>query len=840
MSQKTTSEAFTLPWGDLVQPLLRAIFAALSDLCNESFNQAKTDHGAINAHFKVLHRHPFQKDQHLVAAPQSEHSLRTRKGSVEVPTRISNLILNAFQKTDLEFQRAPGKFLPSPLQILLDFLTIPSEPASRAYAWATLRTLIFQEMGLWPDGNEVPPGFETFTFTDVRDALESIEREFTKRNNIDIKKPTKVLVGHFLAMKGLMKLRFGSLRDGTQRDPTGLRLQYCNNALLTPNDGYEFRVSELVERLPESAELINEIWGVPIPIRGADTVFFGGLRFSSKGGLVAVLSGPPGSGKTSFAIGLASVLAPLGARTVYITTEEDPADLRLKLATLTPKYHRNISVRSSSDITFKPIKLEAQQLGNATDRLETLREILQEIKNAESRNSDDVVDEPSAKHPTGLPLPCRLIVVFDGMKAYLPAIGSTGVGHENDYSLEQFVEDCHKLGALVILASAAEVKALMSLEYLVDVFITFEYRHSESPEEKPVRVMILHKTRHQISRPGAHIFHLSGADGIRLAPQLPSQLDKRSLLKIGVFHPNLFADILNRVFRFEDLVKVGPDSISSSLQVRVVTPPDDLNIYNRSHILVHGWGSTGKAGFGMKILAAPILEDRSTRRIVRKGRDHRILAVSFLYPREYYEELLNRLNKLFILEYRQTQELLVPPSELDVLHLYAGYLNPEDLFNSICRKLDEADWNGKPFTGILLDGLHNVFLQFPRIERNPMIWPMLYDMFRRRDVTVVTTDTTIGLDYDSKGIRGDMDLEIRQAKPLLHAIVQAADFFFELSYAPGKDTDQTSSKDGTDARWVPIPIVVRSAVGQERPRRDLFWHREKLVVFEQRTQGKLI
>lgn len=824
-------------------PLLGGVFGALSNLCDAKRNEGQIDYAALNAQFEILYRHPWQKDQHLVAAPNPEHSLRTRGQRVEEPTRISDMILNAFKKTNAEFQGASGKFLPSPLQILLDYLTIPSEPASRAYAWATLRALLFEEMQLWPEGHEVPQGFVTFTFTDVRDALGSIEAEFAKRNNIDLKNRIKVMVAHFLAMKGLMKLRFGSLKDGTQADPIELRLAYSQNGLLTPNDGYEFRVSELVERLPESAELINEIWGVPIPIRGADTIFFGGLRFSSKGGLVAALSGPPGSGKTSFALGLAAVLAPLGARTIYITTEEDPTDLKLRLATLTPKYLRTISVGPSEDaISFNPIKLEAKKLGNSIERFEILREFVKEIREAESTVSDEAAQTASMKSESaGLPLSCRLIVVFDGIKAYLPSAVGTAIGRENDYSLEKFVDDCQQLGALVILASAAEVPALMSLEYLVDVFLRFEYRNTESPEEKPLRVMILHKTRHQVSRPGAHVFHLSGADGIRFSPQLPSQLDKRSALKIGVYDPKHFLDVLNRVCRFEDLAKIDPSSGPlPSLQIRPAIPPN-LDIFVRSHILVHGWGSTGKAGFGLKVLTAPILEDRSKRRIIRGGRDHRILVVSFLYPKQYYEELLNHLNRLVGHEYGEYKDLSVSAGDVDVLHFYAGYLNPEDLFNSITRKLDEADWNGKPFTGILLDGLHNVFLQFPRIEKNPMVWPMLYDLLRRRDVTVVTTNTTIDLDYGRKRASWDVDLAIRQAKPLLHAIVQAADFFFEITSARGEErSDRTGGNEKRDAaERTEIQIIVRSAVGQGRPLTDLLWHREKLVVYEAPRQGDL-
>ncbi len=50
-----------------------------------------------------------------------------------------------------------------------------------------------------------------------------------------------------------------------------------------------------------------------------------------------------------------------------------------------------------------------------------------------------------------------------------------------------------------------------------------------------------------------------------------------------------------------------------------------------------------------------------------------------------------------------------------------------------------------PYTGVLIDGMHNVFVQFPVLENEVNFWPQLYNMLRRRPLTVVTTHTEFEL-----------------------------------------------------------------------------------------------
>ena len=847
------SNRFDLPYADVIERLLISIFHALENLCQTTTNEEFKPE-LINKEFSWINNkkeQPRVNYPHLRLGPR-EGKAQGREYNESSATRISGLVINAFDAANAQSSSAMAAFLPSPLSILLNYLTVPTEIGTRAYAWVSLRSWLFETLRIWPKGlGSLPLGYKSFSVDEIERELTTIENNFRRRDNIPLtNKPVQLFLLHLLAMKGLLNLRFGTVNNEPQQSlekALESRVQYCRDselvkyckeADLAKNKTYEFRVADSVERLPELAELANEIWGVPLPIRGADTLFFGGLRFTAESGLVTLVSGKPGTGKTSFALALAAALAPMGSRTFFITTEESTEDLRRRFHELTPRYLRRLwpSIYKQ-DEAFTPVRIEPKEFMPKGSGMNRMRDMIEKMTRASKlwANGDDMDNVVQA----GLPLPCPLIIIFDGIKSLLPNYDHTS-RHEVDssYSLDMFVADCRRLRSLVVLSSAAELDALDSLDYLVDIVIRLEHRNTDSFEEKPARVFVLRKTRHQISRPGAHIFHLSRTDGFRISAQLPSQLDKRVPVKVELPDKNHVVDIIGRVFQEKDIVCIDHDKKDVFGLPDIMTSPNYLDVFRYSDVVVHGMGSSGKAGFGMKLLMAPIV-NRTDRTIYIPPGRHRILVISFLYPLPYYEYLLDCINRLLGAEFPQLKEqkyarlAKMPASCLDVMHVYPGYLNPQDLVSKVIRRLDQAELEGEPFDGVLIDGIQNVFLQFPELERNTMIWPTIYDLLRRRALTVVTTHTTFRLEYSSGGEEMDLDLSMRQAKPLLHALVQAADFFLEIGIKTGNSSHMNATPTGQ------FEVRVRSAMYQARPTQSVCWHREKLVVYRDDRQLKL-
>src|SRR5207253_241501 len=74
--------------------------------------------------------------------------------------------------------------------------------------------------------------------------------------------------------------------------------------------------------------------------------------------------------------------------------------------------------------------------------------------------------------------------------------------------------------------------------------------------------------------------------------------------------------------------------------------PTFLKLFPRTHILIHGYGSAGKAGFALKLLLTPPV-DKGVETVAIKKSNYsnsifrrKILIISFLYPQKYYQELI--------------------------------------------------------------------------------------------------------------------------------------------------------------------------------------------------------
>jgi hypothetical protein len=796
------ASTYHFPYAGLLPPLLDSIFDALKDLAaadGEYVPDAK-----LNGHFTWLKSKPRGQDPHLFLSPIADKSLRTEgPDPPDHPTRISNLLRLAFASADKHSSPGVAAFLPSPLRILHSYLTVPDEPETSAYSFVTMRAYLFQSLKLCPAGQRFPAHYVRFSYSDIEDAVSTIQTYIAGRDNIPLGgSPAKVLVAHVMAMKGLLNLRFGA-REKSAIDALTARHAYCEHRQLVASE-FEFRIGDEIAKVPEAGELINELWGVPLPIRGADTVFFGGLKFAADGGGVIAITGAPGTGKTSISLALAVALAPLGTRTFFLTGEESQADLDARLATLTPTYlpELSIAIRRREE-WFSAQRVALFRTGHNEPPGLVLKRALNEIEGA--------LNNAGIAESRGMPLPCPLMIVFDGIQTYL-SNAPDQIGR-SEYTIQELVDDCRRLGALIVFTAAEDRPELGALDYLVDIALRLEYRNTQLTEDKPIRVLVLRKTRLQLSRPGAHIAHLSGPKGFRLAPQLPSQLDRRAVMKVGLPDENIYLDFLNRPFTLEALARIDLKRAIRNPRLDR-TWPAFMHVLFRSFILLHGRGSSGKSGLALKMLMAPRFNSGTTN-YVNTFHTHRILVVSFLYPKSYYDDLSHRLQRLVRHEYRGFSRRYPP---IDVLHFTPGFLNPEDLFHRINAYLDQGELEGEPHDGVLLDGLHNVFLQFPRLAKNSMVWPMLYGMLRTRNVTVVTTHTTFNV--AGGAVTESADLIMDEARPLLHALVQASDYYFEIE-RPKKRPLRDSRED--------FEVTVRGSITPVQSPDPLYWNRERLV-----------
>lgn len=792
--------------------------------------------------------------------------------------------------------------LKSPFEIALEFLTVPEWDGSRAYAEFSLRHLLLSTFEVFPDewrksppshGGEVQNnknfnGLKSFSVSDLENAMGRVWTSLRQRHDSsgEDKLPSRgkgddercdAFVRHYLAAHGVLGHWFKSLGEfhefATRRTDQLTEVQRLYSFGRTPN----------LETLPDYSEIVNQIFGLPIPIDGANTLFRGGLRFSARGGLIMALHGEPGTGKTTLALSFARSLAPFGIRTVYFSAEETVGDLEARLSSLSPEDYAGLPFINSppeDSIRFErfeddPEEMLEEYLGHLIDEdLQDEEELeYEEELGFESDEADEYGDEDDdqwisellnidpiellegrigdlesvlkqsmqSENQTSKEIPkaCRAIVVLDGLHDIIQRSGL----EENDGSrltaLYRIVHKLRKLPALVIVTTGVDWSDDSRLDYLLDVSMYLKFEALEDQSAKPDRQIILPKARHQLCAIGTHGVHISGARGVRFSPQIAYLLERQAHLKSSLPNRNRYKDVLKRVLVAEHFLLLCEGRQNQSRGLKRETSSRSAEIYEGSHVFINGLGSGGKAALGLKLAISP-----AKHRTISTGEDgnvsfaeeiiherQRVLVVSFLYPQEYYDELTRRLLKERQAEYGISTKDLIP--RVNVLQLYPGHLQPNDLYNKIIQELDRAELLGEPYQTIVLEGIHNVFLQFPRIEENRLFWPQLYSSLRIRSTTTITTHTNLAMpaqEFESNESFAFRQPQIDDARfePLKHALVQKTDFHIEVSPLSLKSGPEKSHypNNGVDL------FVVRSisSIGQTSPAGHVLWSRGRLCL----------
>jgi hypothetical protein len=729
--------------------------------------------------------------------------------------QVMSSLSSSFDPRDPDKRNRPKQYLFSPLFFLRQMLCAPDYPASESLAHVVVRAEIFSASVEFAQRKDHPQlnAFELLrshvAFDQVAASLQKASFYYRNNDTFYPANTTDFIVGHLLASRGLALLAFAPGEGSYRRERRKERAQIgrdtflLNESLVLKGGDYEFRILEDLDQLPAPAELVNELDGFPLPLPGADVIFARGIRSTTKWGVVGRVSGTSGVGKTTLALSIATALAPLGVTTYYVTGEEDPLDLEKRVYTLVPTFiartrtfPRKLSHWFHAE--HLPLSVPSENRKAAFGLIDAFIQLYQ---------SAGIT--PSTDSPPGI---VPLFVVFDGVHELIER-SDTVSSVDRFVEIRKIVERFRQLGAFVLIITAeTDELVLRELDFKVDFVVLLENASPHEATEEPLRRFILHKTRLQYARHGAHILHISRRDGVKLYPRLSAQLDTFAQRKWK--SPNISC--------WYDFLQTGVGALQATKPL--------VRIFDRSHILVSGRGSVGKAGFALKLLMKPIIiehrlpikplfttqEEDEEQKAFKDPR--RVLVISFLYGEKYYLQLADKIKKN--MSFDSVGPEAAPEIALDVLSFYAGYLAPEILLSKILGRIDRYQLEGNPYSAVLIDGLHNVFLQFPRLEEAPMIWPMLFEILRVLGVTTVITHTQFeirGMAIGSQ-FRADVETAMHRVGPLLQTLVNAADFYIDIS------AGSSQSKPGL------YEIEVVSALGQEVRKGPYFWNRENSIV----------
>jgi|CXWL01.1.fsa_nt_gi KaiC/GvpD/RAD55 family RecA-like ATPase len=837
MTTDVAPNPISLPYQEILPRLLLSIKNAFLDFYSKDSDTGidlKVLHSQINSHFiwladeKSLKGHSSAR--HLFDAVRPLRPLASKSADknskVDFRTRISSLIYSKICSKDQRSyqnieERRPR--MPSILNIALEYLTIPNLPASRAYALMTLKYFLFSELKYFPQNIFLKSGHggQPFGAKQIRDDILAIETYLRPRfesQGADFIPPTKdssIVTKHYLAMLGVLDWKFetsdGLIRylDSSNILPSGPVTVVEGGRSMRLKAHFEFARAGGLEKLPDAEEIVNGIIGLPLPIRGADTIFRGGLRFPAEGGLVMAVSGAAGSGKTALSLAIGASLAPFGINTLFLSAEEKPADLVSRAESLIADDISRLSFhvqRRGAWLKIDPINRELPQAE------ELFRQLAQRLS----------ADPPSPENVGVLRSPCNAVVVLDGLHDRLSDPGRV----DGIDKLRSFVETCRTMNALVILTTGTHSDARQKLDYLVDISVHLRQESSGGSMSRPERYMDLVKARHQFCSIGTHCMQVSGSKGFRFTPQANYQIDRQSIYSTVLHTKDKFKLPFSNFCEIKAL-ELKEGNISSKKIRKKFTSFDgevskkDFRIFKDSNIFINGEGSSNKAAFALKLALAPTYNDDGK----IDSWSERILVVSFLYPDSYYRQKMRDVVRADQFERNVKSKMRLP--QLSVIQLYPGTIGPDTLFNKIVWEIEAAELMGCPFTSILIDGIHNVFLQFPRIETHGLFWPQLYSVLRTRKINIITTHTVLNLGIENERDR-NFKIDDHKSDPLRQALVQKTDFRFEID-----------PESGTKHRWK-FKLDILSAIDQPVPESgNLFWSREHLVFYREPEETTL-
>jgi hypothetical protein len=772
----STEKQVNVPYSMVGIELLQCIFNALGYIIDED-NNVNDDKLKIN----------IKKSFESFILRAKDHHLKDYE-------RMYNILRTAYNNVQENSKSSEGYCIPSPLSILFQILTVPDAPQSAAYVLLFCRSLLYETFHVFPKH----PSFTNSDYTpfDSEDISKSlyIFVNYTKqdKNISETKnKPAQSMLIHYLALKNIFYMRFKDKNDAHNY----LKSRKINNDIIK----IEFHKLKEYNSLPNASSLMNELCGIPIPLEGMDTIFQGGLKTKSNSNLVIRISGQPGSGKTSLALAFAASMAPFGTFTYYISLgEEESEDLKTRLGSLVPEYLKELSIYPSNHgvdswflsdnvSIYKNKQTESNYFIDCFTEgyLDKIFSVLKE-----KQNDIDMGYFPSV---------CPLIIVIDSIRPFL--------GED----LNKFVEKCRPLKALIILISPNDEQYHSDIDYMVDTVINLKHVGSERPEEKPTRIIQLTKTRYQAARHGAHVFHLSGKNGIRVSPQLPSQVDKREIVSNRRPSDSVYINFFN---------EYNGNSTTNTNVPR-------LQIWDKSQILLHGYGSTGKAGLALALLLYPFRMKDLEQEDKEISKKRKILIVSLLYPEEYYNNLENRIKERYKNKTKDN-------AQIECICFYSGHLSSEDFINKILNKLDTAVLEGEPFTGILLDGLHNATLQFPKLQKSDTVWSTLYSLLTKYYLTIVTTYTNFIVENDKnrddKFLNKDDKFLLKGSEILLDILFQSADYSFTIRKP--NDEDNKLSRQKNVIKKGQYVVTLKSAIKHRIGTNDenFLWDREDLLL----------
>lgn len=519
------------------------------------------------------------------------------------------------------------------------------------------------------------------------------------------------------------------------------------------------------------SELKAWIFGGPSAIDGMRTIMRGGILPREKRGRTWLISGSPGSGKSTFALNLASDMARRGRVAVVVCADENVDAVYSRLRTfglLDPKRYEVLdaakfqerlirdAMRSVSELLASPVTqpkgilvvFGASAVPAATedqagetlqpdagvldldDWLRTIKIWVDLIK----ANLAAAISDEQIKNNPLLLLRLRaeqrcwrwvsvLIDSIDELELSAPETLASGWPSGDSAAarrpalagLVHLIEECRFWGLLVCGRSHRDRDAL---SYLADAVLELGTEHSSE-----LRTLTIHKCRTQPYDPGAHLIQLVEGIGTVIHPNLAStqrEVRRRARRSIDSEH----------LIPIPDYILWDDRDLDKPPQRPVRSDRPTLTARRGASVLLYGQPASGKGPFAFNLMSERMQLPRDFWKW-RLGASGGVLVVSF---RGDERDCLRRFEDASELRKNWAQNV----SYLQLQWYGADIsLRAPHIAHELYRSIQRARLERLPLDWIVFLDVEAVQTHMPAIDAEPNFWPTILAVTNSEQISTV-------------------------------------------------------------------------------------------------------